>query len=406
MRQTSRRNAETGAASPGGAAADSGAPLDGQGRTRRRGLGFWVAIALLVHAELLLIGGVASYLFAPRDVELAKGLGADGAPIDVAAVDDDTAREILAELDRQEEQKKTEEAKKEEESLRAPGQVVDLPAPREEKRPDSAKFVSEHDATVEHEVKKYGRFDDKAHQGEQQGKEATSKPQSQAGDGRLAMRTPDLGKFLRGHPAPPAAPGRPGRAGSAYGAADPGQPAEGGAIPELGSDGRPQPGGGARGGTGPSLMPNEQQLARAVGSGGTQDALKDVDDGEETALNSKRWRFASFFNRVKRQVAEHWHPDEAYRQRDPTGAIYGRTNRYTELRIQLTPDGRLGNVALALPSGLEFLDDAAIEAFKEAEPFPNPPRQLIEANGHINFGFGFMFDLNGPPQMRWFRYNN
>ena len=150
-------------------------------------------------------------------------------------------------------------------------------------------------------------------------------------------------------------------------------------------------------------MPSEEQLARAIG-GGTQDALRDVDDGDETALNSKRWRFASFFNRVKRQVAEHWHPDEVYRQRDPTGAVYGRRNRYTELRIQLKPDGRLSKVALASPSGLEFLDDEAIEAFKEAEPFPNPPRQLIE-NGHINFGFGFLFDLNGPPQMRWFRYN-
>jgi TonB family protein len=397
MRETRRREADTGAKPPTVTA-------DGQGRTRRRGLGFWIAIALLAHAELLLIGGVAAYLFAPRQADIAKGMG-EGSPIDVTALDDDAAREILAELDRQDEARKAEEAKKEEEALRAPGQVVDLPAPREEKRPDSAKYVSEHDSAVEHETKKYGRFDDKS-QGTQQGADAAPRPQSQAGDGRLAMRTPDLGKFLRGHQSAPAAPGRPGRAGSAFGAADPGEPAEGGAVPELGADGRPQPGGGARGGAGPSLMPNEQQLARAIGSGGTQDALKDVDDGEETALNSKRWRFASFFNRVKRQVAEHWHPDEAYRQRDPTGAIYGRHNRYTELRIQLTPDGRLGNVALALPSGLEFLDDAAIEAFKEAEPFPNPPRQLIEANGHINFGFGFMFDLNGPPQMRWFRYNN
>jgi TonB family protein len=154
---------------------------------------------------------------------------------------------------------------------------------------------------------------------------------------------------------------------------------------------------------GPSLMPTQQQLARAVG-GGTQDALANVDDGEETALNSKKWRFASFFNRVKRQVAEHWHPEEAYRQRDPTGMIYGRKNRYTELRIQLKPDGHLQNVAVWQPSGLDFLDDEALDAFKQAAPFPNPPRQLIEANGTINFGFGFLFDLNGPPEMRWFKY--
>jgi hypothetical protein len=27
-------------------------------------------------------------------------------------------------------------------------------------------------------------------------------------------------------------------------------------------------------------------------------------------------------------------------------------------------------------------------------------------SGVINFRFGFLFDLNGPPQMKWFRYND
>ena len=38
--------------------------------------------------------------------------------------------------------------KKEIESVHPDGQVVDVPAPREEKRPDDARFVSEHDTTV------------------------------------------------------------------------------------------------------------------------------------------------------------------------------------------------------------------------------------------------------------------
>ena len=151
-------------------------------------------------------------------------------------------------------------------------------------------------------------------------------------------------------------------------------------------------------------MPSEQQMARAIGSG-SQDALKDVDDGEETALNSKRWKFASFFNRVKRQVADHWHPEEAYRRGDPTGSVYGSKNRLTVLRVQLKPDGSLANVALEQPSGVEFLDDEAIEAFKQAQPFPNPPLQLLD-QGVINFRFGFLFELSGAPRMKLFRYND
>jgi TonB family protein len=152
-------------------------------------------------------------------------------------------------------------------------------------------------------------------------------------------------------------------------------------------------------------MPTSEQLGRVIG-GSTPDYTPDVDEGEETALNSKKWRFATFFNRVKKQVSEHWHPEEAYRRRDPTGVIYGHQNRYTELRIQLKADGHLANVGVGLPCGLEFLDDEAITAFKEAQPFPNPPHQLIERDGLITFHFGFLYDLNGPPQMRWFKYND
>jgi TonB family protein len=368
-----------------------------------RRIGFWLVVALLVHAEAVLVIGLALYAFAPRNEDLARTLaaGGDGPSIDVGMVDEDAAREIVADLEKQAEEQKQEEARKEEELLHPPGQVVDVPAPREELRPDHARFVSEHDSTVPRETKKYGRFEDNARQGDRSGTASISQPAAPRGDGRLAMRTPDLGRALRNGAPGPAAPG--GRPGATYGAPDPAESQEQGMFSPQGSSQSARAGGATRGGLGPSLMPTEQQLARAVGAG-TQDALANVDDGEETALNSKKWRFASFFNRVKRQVAEHWHPEEAYRQRDPTGMIYGRKNRYTELRIQLKPDGRLQNVAVFQPSGLDFLDDEALDAFKQAAPFPNPPKQLIEANGLINFGFGFLFDLNGPPEMRWFKY--
>jgi len=151
-------------------------------------------------------------------------------------------------------------------------------------------------------------------------------------------------------------------------------------------------------------MPSSGQLARAVGSG-TMDYLPDVDDGEETALNAKKWRFASFFNRVKKQVQEQWHPAEVYRRRDPTGAIYGHINRLTIVQVKLKPDGFLNKVFLQQPSGLDFLDDEALEAFKMAQPFPNPPKQLVEADGLIHFSFGFLFEVSDTPRMMLFKYN-
>jgi TonB family protein len=377
-----------------------------------RRVGFWLAVAVLIHAELALLLGFAVYTLAPRDADLKRDLAARtaGQPesIDIGMVDDAAAREIIADLDRQAEQKKAEEVKKEVEAIDPRGQVVDVPVPREERRPDQAKFLSEHDTTVEKETRKYGKFDEKARQGDAAGNAPQSKPDSprqpETTDQRLAMREPQVGRTGR-TPGPNAPEHAPEQPGSHYGAPEPGAPSPDGSLPQLGKLLRTPAGGGASPSSGATLMPSEQQMARAVGSG-SQDALKDIDDGEETALNSKRWKFASFFNRVKKQVADHWHPEEAYRRGDPTGSVYGSKNRLTVLRVQLKPDGSLANVALEQPSGVEFLDDEAIEAFKQAQPFPNPPRQLVDDGGVINFRFGFLFELSGAPRMRLFRYND
>src|SRR5689334_4728615 len=126
-----------------------------------RRFGFWFGVAVLLHAELILLVGVGIYMFAPRDVDLARAMaGRGGESIEVGMLDEDAARKIIADLEKQDEERKAEEVKKEVDSLKAPGQVVDLPTPREEKRPDDAKFVSEHDSSVERETKKYGHFED------------------------------------------------------------------------------------------------------------------------------------------------------------------------------------------------------------------------------------------------------
>jgi hypothetical protein len=53
---------------------------------------------------------------------------------------------------------------------------------------------------------------------------------------------------------------------------------------------------------------------------------------------------------------------------------------------------------------VDFLDDTAIEAFKQAQPFPNPPHQLVRG-GLIDFDFGFYVEVSGAPRVRFLRYN-
>ena len=56
--------------------------------------------------------------------------------------------------------------------------------------------------------------------------------------------------------------------------------------------------------------------------------LDNVDEGEGTYLNTKEWKYASFFNRVKQSVSQQWNPGQQLRLRDPTGNIYGGRDRY------------------------------------------------------------------------------
>jgi len=149
----------------------------------------------------------------------------------------------------------------------------------------------------------------------------------------------------------------------------------------------------------PNLRASDDVLERALG-GGSVDHLESVDDGDETALNAKRWVYASFFNRLKRQVAQNWDPASVWRRRDPNGSVYGFKTRMTEVRVALTAKGQLAKIVVTQPSGVSELDDEAVRAFQQAAPFVNPPKELANDDGLITFAFSFYFEI-GAPRSSW-----
>lgn len=176
---------------------------------------------------------------------------------------------------------------------------------------------------------------------------------------------------------------------------------------ELGDDLLPRPSslGGAKGAPDgqdglPSLAalkPTMGTIARINGSP-SRDHVDGLPEGDGTFLNAKEFKYATFFYRVRDSVAGHWDDlvMQEYRRRDPTGNIYGVRNRATMLTIQLSPDGRLTEVRVAASSGVDFLDAVAVQAFKMAEPFPNPPSGIADEDGRIRFNFQFTVVHSGP----------
>jgi TonB family protein len=350
---------------------------------RRHRLGPATVIAILIHLQLGVMVGLLAYWKAPRNRDLS--------PDDMIAVNtlsEEESRALAADLDREqaEQEKRPEEKKKEEEKPDPNRQVVEIPTPRNETPPKDARYAAEHDSTVERETHRKGTPDQKTPVQPQP-------PQPTL----LAMRSPS----------PPAR--RQGAMGS------PGaEPQISGQDPETES--LPRPGTESAPGAPPTrpspprsvaLMPTPQTLSRALGGGGSSDYLPDVDEGDDTALNAKKWKFASFFNRVKEQIRQHWHAAQEYAKRDPTGSLYGGKVRYTVLIVRLMPDGSLSDVSLEKPSGVDFLDDVAVEAVKEAQPFPNPPQQLVDRQaGKISFRFGFVVDVEGETRLKVYRYSS
>jgi TonB family protein len=175
---------------------------------------------------------------------------------------------------------------------------------------------------------------------------------------------------------------------------DPGKPGEEGEQGSSGKAGLP---------TLSQLMPSSAALDKIIGAA-PNDHL-DVEQGEGTFLNTREWKYATFFNRVKQAVGRNWDPNEPLRQRDPTGEIYGGRDRYTILDITLGGDGLVKDIKVQRSSGVDFLDEAAIVSFRRAQPFPNPPPGLMGKDGTVTFPFGFYLETGGRPLMRIFRNN-
>lgn len=103
--------------------------------------------------------------------------------------------------------------------------------------------------------------------------------------------------------------------------------------------------------------------------------LKREEAGEAISLDTRDFRFASYFAHIRERIQNHWSwPREA---RDYAGKLV--------LRFILSEDGKLRKVELLSSSGYRILDDEAMSAVAKAAPFkPFPPglgRKMLNIEG-------------------------
>lgn len=114
-----------------------------------------------------------------------------------------------------------------------------------------------------------------------------------------------------------------------------------------------------------------------------------------TKLNTKEYKYYGYYHRIKNQLNQWWQPK--VREKVTKMVNQGRTmaseeNKTTRLIIVLNDAGVLIKVQVLAESGIRDLDDAAIEAFRSAAPFPNPPKGIIENDGTVKIRWDFVVE--------------
>ncbi|MDZ4678099.1 MAG: TonB family protein [Oligoflexia bacterium] len=127
----------------------------------------------------------------------------------------------------------------------------------------------------------------------------------------------------------------------------------------------------------------------------TDDHLKDMLTGPQTLLSSREFVYYTYYSRIKERLRMFWEPkikEKVARLFMSGRHLASEEDRITRLVITLDNKGKLVRVQVLGASGLKDLDDAAIEAFQAAAPFPNPPSGIVEADGTIKIRWDFILE--------------
>jgi TonB family protein len=295
----------------------------------------------------------------------------------------------------------------------ARGQVVDVAPSQDSAKPKDSRFLSDRDNTVEKETR--SRF-----AGTKLWENTLPSP-SAGPKGKQGVPAPgDAGAAERSKPGPEA-PKRGGTGAEKLAVPEqkpqerlattrPEEPGPGdvavapksdrervrGADRRLEVPGQPgeAEGGGARqaGRLDPRLLPDAQSMERIAG-GPSPDRLDGVDEGDATRLNTRGWKYATFFTRVVRAIYQQWDPNQQYDARDPRNELYAKKDRTTAVDVVLDDRGELRSVVVRRQSGLAFLDEELVRAVRAAAPFPNPPIGLLE-DGQIRIPLAMTLHFN------------
>jgi protein TonB len=128
-------------------------------------------------------------------------------------------------------------------------------------------------------------------------------------------------------------------------------------------------------------------------AGAPQDYIKGMKESNRTALNTKEFIFYGYYQRIRQRLDQAWVPilrERIVKYYNSGRHLASDMEHTTKVVVLLNPQGEITGVKVVSESGTRDLDEAAVSAFNQAGPFPNPPRGIIGANGTIEIPWEFV----------------
>lgn len=134
------------------------------------------------------------------------------------------------------------------------------------------------------------------------------------------------------------------------------------------------------------------------GVGSTPDVLpNDIPAGTSTVLNTDRYRYASFIQRIADAIYQPW-VDHVEAAREALagggkGDTIDVTTYITRISISLDRQGEVVGISLVKSCGNKSFDDSPKRAFWDVGSFPNPPTELFSDSETIRLQYEFHLEF-------------
>jgi TonB family protein len=124
----------------------------------------------------------------------------------------------------------------------------------------------------------------------------------------------------------------------------------------------------------------------------SSDFIEEIPLGDMTQLNTQEFKFYGYYHRIRQRLEQHWGSslqESAERMYRTGRRLPANSQRITGVSVVMDERGNIIDVRVQSASGVTELDEAAIESFNRAGPFPNPPQGMIQ-NGRVQIEWGFV----------------